>query len=399
MCTWNFRRHAARLGISASLLATSLGIAASPASADQLSTLKAEAQDVANQITTLGNKEEALSEQYDAANVTLSRDRKLVAAATKALDAANTSEAKAKRVLTNEAVNAYMHNGTAGASAVGDNTLQNVNNSLLRAEYASSLAANETDAQDAFRLASLKAGTAKQGLEEARTTAEKQVTTLAAARTQVIAAQTRLEGVYHQETGQVATLVAQIQAQQEATAQAAADAQTQAQQEATPEAEGQAQTADAVSPGTTAASPTTTGSTTTSSSTTTPSTSTTTAPSALPASSVGAGAVAAAETQLGVPYEWGGDTPGVGFDCSGLVMWAYAQVGVSLPHFSGAQFDAGVQIPMSDLEPGDLVFFANPADHVAMYVGNGNIIEAPTYGQVVHIVPMYSEFVQAVRIS
>ena len=109
--------------------------------------------------------------------------------------------------------------------------------------------------------------------------------------------------------------------------------------------------------------------------------------------------MAAAETQLGVPYEWGGATPGVGFDCSGLVMWAYAQVGISLPHSSGDQFADGTQIPMSDLEPGDLVFFSDPGQHVAMYVGNGNIIEAPDTGSVVHIVPMYSEFVLAVRIS
>ena len=109
--------------------------------------------------------------------------------------------------------------------------------------------------------------------------------------------------------------------------------------------------------------------------------------------------MAAAETQVGVPYSWGGESPGVGFDCSGLVEWAYAQAGVSLPHYSGAQFSAGVQIPMSDLQPGDLVFYSNPGDHVAMYVGNGNIIEAPTFGQTVHIIPMYSQFVQAVRIS
>jgi cell wall-associated NlpC family hydrolase len=95
---------------------------------------------------------------------------------------------------------------------------------------------------------------------------------------------------------------------------------------------------------------------------------------------------------------WGAAGPTT-FDCSGLVQWAFAQVGISLPHYSGAQFADGVQIPMSDLEPGDLVFFSDPGEHVAIYIGGGQIIEAPHTGAVVHIVPMYSDFTQAVRIS
>jgi len=374
--TSNFRRHAARLGISAGLLAASLGIAAAPASADQLSTLKAEAQDVANQITTLGNQEEVLSEQYDAANISMTKDRQAVANATKAVAAAEASTARAKKTLINEAINAYTHNGTSGATSAGNNSMNNANNSLLRAEYISTLAAGQTDAEDAYRVASLQDEAAKQRLQTTQAAARSQVDTLAADRHQVMSSQTRLEGIYHQETGQIATLVAQIQAQQQAAAKAAAAAAAAAQQQA----QQQAQQAAAVS------------GPNTSSGTTAP-------PATPPASGVGAAAVAAAETQVGVPYVWGGETPGVGFDCSGLVEWAYAQVGISLPHYSGAQFDAGVQISMSDLEPGDLVFYSNPGDHVAMYVGNGDIIEAPTYGMTVHIVPMYSEFVQAVRIS
>ena len=80
-------------------------------------------------------------------------------------------------------------------------------------------------------------------------------------------------------------------------------------------------------------------------------------------------------------------------------MWAYEQVGISLPHYSGAQYADTTHIPMSDLQPGDLVFFSDPGEHVAMYVGNGQIIEAPHTGAQVHIVPMYSEFVQAGRVA
>ena len=101
------------------------------------------------------------------------------------------------------------------------------------------------------------------------------------------------------------------------------------------------------------------------------------------------GAIEAARSQLGVPYVWGGETPGVGFDCSGLVQWAWAQAGVSLPRTSGAQFDATTQISLASIEPGDLLFYGpDGSDHVAMYVGGGMMIEAPETGQVVHITPV-----------
>jgi peptidoglycan DL-endopeptidase CwlO len=86
---------------------------------------------------------------------------------------------------------------------------------------------------------------------------------------------------------------------------------------------------------------------------------------------------------LGVPYVWGGASP-EGFDCSGLVMYVYAKVGVSLPHFAAYQFDVGVPVARSDLEPGDLVFF-HKLGHVGMYIGDGYIIQAPNTGDVVKI--------------
>ena len=117
-----------------------------------------------------------------------------------------------------------------------------------------------------------------------------------------------------------------------------------------------------------------------------------------PSGSGAAGAVRAAESRIGDWYQWGAAGPST-FDCSGLVMWAYAQVGISLPHYSGAQYDDTTHIPMSALQPGDLVLFSNPGEHVAMYVGNGEIIEAAHTGTQVHIVPMYSGFVLASRVA
>jgi cell wall-associated NlpC family hydrolase len=110
-------------------------------------------------------------------------------------------------------------------------------------------------------------------------------------------------------------------------------------------------------------------------------------------------AVQSAESRVGDPYVWGAAGPGE-FDCSGLVEWAYSQAGVSLPHYSGSQYDDTVQIPMSDLEPGDLVFPADPGEHVAMYIGNGEIVQAPYTGADVQIIPLNpSFFVLASRVG
>jgi cell wall-associated NlpC family hydrolase len=95
------------------------------------------------------------------------------------------------------------------------------------------------------------------------------------------------------------------------------------------------------------------------------------------------GVVGIAMQYLGVPYVWGGASPG-GFDCSGLVMYVYAQVGVSLPHYTGAQWGVGVPVAYSDLQPGDLVFF-DGLGHVGIYIGGGEFIHAPHTGDVVRI--------------
>jgi hypothetical protein len=99
--------------------------------------------------------------------------------------------------------------------------------------------------------------------------------------------------------------------------------------------------------------------------------------------------VAAAETRIGDPYLWGGAGPNT-FDCSGLVMWAYAHAGISLPHYSGDQYSLTTPVAANALQPGDLLFPANPGEHVAMYVGNGNIIQAPYTGATVQVISLTS---------
>ena len=99
--------------------------------------------------------------------------------------------------------------------------------------------------------------------------------------------------------------------------------------------------------------------------------------------SIHGGVVGIAMRYLGVPYGWGGSTPS-GFDCSGLVMYEFAQIGVSLPHSSYAQYGMGAPVSMSQLQPGDIVFFAG-ASHEGIYIGGGQFIHAPHTGDVVKI--------------
>ncbi|TML55692.1 MAG: NlpC/P60 family protein [Actinobacteria bacterium] len=108
-----------------------------------------------------------------------------------------------------------------------------------------------------------------------------------------------------------------------------------------------------------------------------------------PANGVGGRAVAIAAQYLGVPYRWGGASPLTGFDCSGLTMFVYAQLGVALTHYTGAQLHEGTPVPPEALQPGDLVFFDAGAfgipGHEGMYVGGGLFIHAPHTGDVVKI--------------
>ncbi len=107
-----------------------------------------------------------------------------------------------------------------------------------------------------------------------------------------------------------------------------------------------------------------------------------------PPSRLGAQAVAIAMQYLGVPYVWGGMSPS-GFDCSGLIAYAYAQLGVSLPHHAATMYGLGVPVSWGELQPGDLVF-SNGLGHMGMYIGGGNYIHAPHTGDVVKISSMSS---------
>jgi cell wall-associated NlpC family hydrolase len=95
-------------------------------------------------------------------------------------------------------------------------------------------------------------------------------------------------------------------------------------------------------------------------------------------------AVDTALAQQGTPYVWAGAAPG-GFDCSGLTQYAFQAAGIALPHSSRAQSTMGTPIAQADLQPGDLVFFYSPVSHVGIYIGNGQMVHAPSSGDVVKV--------------
>ena len=115
---------------------------------------------------------------------------------------------------------------------------------------------------------------------------------------------------------------------------------------------------------------------------------------AAPSGTTGITAVSIADEYLGVPYRWGGADPLTGFDCSGLTMYVYAQLGIHLPHYAADQWHELPHVDASQLEPGDLVFFEPRWDgpgHVGIYAGGDNFIEAPHTGDVVKIASLSRE--------
>ncbi|MGZ4281963.1 MAG: C40 family peptidase [Gaiellaceae bacterium] len=115
---------------------------------------------------------------------------------------------------------------------------------------------------------------------------------------------------------------------------------------------------------------------------------------ATPSGTTGITAVSIADQFLGIPYRWGGADPLTGFDCSGLTMYVYARLGIQLPHYAAAQWNELPHVDVSQLEPGDLVFFEPRWDgpgHVGIYAGGDNFIEAPHAGDVVKIASLSRE--------
>jgi len=338
-------------------------VTATPASADSLSAVRADIAAAQRQLDALDAKAEAASERYNAARVKLADDQRRSQLAQARLDRAQHVLASMRGAVTAFAVAAYQGQAlttTFGVTADTPqafldklSTLEAVSNSQRQALAAMAAARREQEQAASLASALLKV----QKAQTAQMQADRAKVLDAAHQEQRILSRlrTREQVLVRAARARAARLAAQRAAAALAARQAAAAAAARAL------------VAQPVSP------PAVTGS--------------------------GGASVAVqwAYRELGKPYVWGAAGPD-SFDCSGLTQYVWAKAGVYLDHYTGSQWNEGRHVSQAELSPGDLVFFGSDLHHVGIYIGNGNMIEAPHTGANVRISPyLRSDYAGAVR--
>jgi cell wall-associated NlpC family hydrolase len=363
----------------------------------QIQAARAKATRLMGLISADNEREQTAGESYDQANVVIGLADKQLASLHKRIRREDATIAVGKRRVERAAVEAYVAGGNGGGGTAQFASL--LTNSLTNSESITTYAGVATTSlhQAVVRLVAEKnrlladESAARTQASDARIAARNS----AAARSSAAAAEQSTAAALHQVKGQLATLIEQralaIAQQEAAEAQAAKsaaarDAYARSAEEYSNLASqlGAGNPAAAEAAEVQAALASEVGH-----------------PPLAPAGHTAAGdlAVQTAESYLGVPYVWGGAGPD-GFDCSGLTMVAWAAAGVSLTHSAWYQYRETTHVPLSAIEPGDLLFYTfpddgpNPITHVAMYVGSGpygseTIIQAPETGETVSYSPMY----------
>lgn len=366
------RRAGQALALVATMGISSLVVASShPAAADQLSDAKAQAAAITAKIQATDQELQTLTDQYSAADYHLSQINAQVAQTQSQMAQDQVAVDKDRAQLRKQAISDYTGGGTS--NQVTEMFTAANDASGIRQVYTSIATGNVTTTVDHLHTAQANLQTEQNALQQQQA----QVTTtrdaIAAAKNQASTLVAQEQATKNSVDANIQNLVVQQQTEAAAAAKAAATAAFNTKLAAAQGAAAAQKSADTSQRSGGSSGPTSVAATPT-------------AP-APPLAAGAAGAVQAAEGEVGVPYVWGGASPSEGFDCSGLIMWAYAQVGIGLPHFSGAQFASTVHIPLSDIQPGDLLFYGpQGADHESMYVGGGQMIEAPHSGANVRIV-------------
>lgn len=333
-------------------LVAAFALAAVPASADPtVASKRAEAQSVLGQIQQLDSSLERAVEAYNLANVKLTRIKHDLSSNADALVVAKKSLKRAQRQLSSRLVDLYVSEGQDSGLAVllGSSSLDDM---LSRMD-----AVDRVGQQDSLVLRQVarfrrEVQQRQRRLQHAHTEQAQVVSEREAARSSIQSQLGQRQSLLGSIRGEIAHLQAQEQARQ-AELQRQLQAQLSTQQAAASQ---------------TALSQTVTA---------TPS------PTIAPPPARYGGVVGIAMRYLGTPYVWGGASPG-GFDCSGFVMYVYAQVGVSLPHNAAAQYGVGTPVSQGQLQAGDVVFF-DGLGHNGIYIGGGNFIHSPHTGDVVKI--------------
>ncbi len=358
---------------------------------------QAQAAQLASQIDAQGNRMSLLAEQYDQANINASQVNSQLAQAQTALAQTQAHVNQLQGELRSQAVAAYVQDGSV--SQIQALLQSNQSNVALKQHYLATAAGDEQSTIDSLHLARQALSDKKAALDGAKSAADKAVAAVSAAQQSAAGEAAQEEATLSQVKGNLATLVAQAQAQQAAqqaqrvqaalAAQAAqvAAAQAATRSSAATSAQGGGQSnasnSNAANPVGNLLRGVNKAVSNVGNALVGPSANAGAASGPLPPPSGGAAtAIAWAQREIGTPYVFGGAAPG-GFDCSGLMMFVWGKAGVSLPHSAAGQWDATTRVPMSQIQPGDLVFYYQPVDHVGMYVGGGQMIVADHTGTLV----------------
>jgi cell wall-associated NlpC family hydrolase len=374
--------------------------------------LREQAADLADRLEELDLELSVLDEQASAAAIALDEQEAAIAEATARAEATRTEVDEHQGELREYAIRAYVAGGEPDAASMLASA--DTDDATEQRGYLTAAADAKRDLVAGLQAAQADLDAELAELEAAKARAEEAAAELDAAREATEDAVREQEELLEGVQGDLAAALAEEEEQRRA--KEALEAARQAELAATEAraASRPAGTTPASAPP--AGSPATPSTVVTTSTTVAPTTPTTEpeapsgpdvpAPTPPPAPTPGGvpgaeKAVAAAYSMLGTPYVWGGASPSGGFDCSGLTMWAWKQAGRSLPHSSAAQYGATRRIPMSDIKPGDLIFYGKPTiHHVALYIGDGKIIHAPNRRSVVRVDSVYywSELVGAGRL-
>ena len=363
------------IGVCAILSAGTLG--SSAAQATSVASKRAQARIVERQIHQFDARLEASIQAYDKARFDLGKIRAQIKTNTLELAIARHNLRVAQDQLGALLVASYKGDGSSDVVAyvLGAGSFIDLVN---RVEYLDRASKTKGELLAQIRRSKIQIEERQRELKTAENRAEALVkqaaTRRAAVRTGLAARQKLLDSIH----SDIKRLIAEQERRREARAATAAAAAEQAPSSPAPPSTGGAPPSTGGAPPSNGGAPPSNG-------------------------TLGQQAVQIAMQYLGVPYVWGGASPN-GFDCSGLTMYVYAQLGISLPHYTGAQWTAGPHVARNQLQPGDLVFFESNLGHMGMYIGGGSFIHAPHTGDVVKISslsdPWYSsEYQGAVRVT
>jgi cell wall-associated NlpC family hydrolase len=364
------------------------------ASGSAIDSTQAQVDAVEAQVAAQQKSLASLSEQYDQATVHLQQIDAQLSTTDARLAVAKTQHAAAEHRLQVAAVNAYMFD--TPSSQVSSVFSTSSDTAALHDEYQQTAIGNIDEAVAQLQSSERHLSATESALRTQEQQAAGVTTQVGSERQQAQGAEVASQTTLTQVTGHLAQLVAQRAAQRAAAeaAAAAAAASQAAKQKAAALAEQAAQVADTFGAGSAAAEAAAAAANQASAS----AGATGVIGTGEPQSASGAGAVALdmAETYLGVPYQWGG-AGASGLDCSGLTMLAWQAAGVDLYHSAADQYQESTPIPLSQVQPGDLLFYdleGGGIDHVVMYVGSGTygadtIIEAAHTGTVVEFDPVW----------